>query len=179
MPETPDRSLKNRLTSAVAGVAPTIATALGGPLAGAAVATLRDKLFGEDASVGDRALEEALMAGDPETMLKVKEAEVSFRKAVLDAGLEARRIAAADRADARAREVATKDRTPAVLGTAVIGGFFAVLGIMLWRDVPTQAETEFSILLGALATMSAAVVNYYFGSSADSAEKTRLMGDLR
>ena len=31
-----------------------------------------------------------------------------------------------------------------------------------------------SIMLGALATMTAAVVNYFFGSSAGSREKTRL-----
>ena len=51
--------------------------------------------------------------------------------------------------------------------------------MMLLRQLPVEAETEFSIMLGALATMTAAVVNYYFGSSAESAEKTRAMGVLR
>ena len=46
---------------------------------------------------------------------------------------------------------------------------------MVARRLPPGAETEFSIMLGALATMTAAVVNYFFGSSAGSREKTRLM----
>jgi hypothetical protein len=46
---------------------------------------------------------------------------------------------------------------------------------MVARRLPPGAETEFSIMLGALATMTAAVVNYFFGSSAGSKEKTRLM----
>jgi hypothetical protein len=34
-------------------------------------------------------------------------------------------------------------------------------------------------MLGALATMTAAVVNYFFGSSAGSREKTRLLGEAK
>ncbi|MEM9840896.1 MAG: hypothetical protein AAF830_17325, partial [Pseudomonadota bacterium] len=62
------------------------------------------------------------------------------------------------------------------LAAAVVVGFFGVLATMLAVDVPTGAETEFSIMLGALATMAASVMNYYFGSSAGSKEKTLLLG---
>ena len=67
------------------------------------------------------------------------------------------------------------DWTPSVLGALVILGFFVVLGVMVAKKLPAGAETEFSIMLGALATMTAAVVNYFFGSSAGSREKTRLI----
>lgn len=67
------------------------------------------------------------------------------------------------------------DWTPSVIGAAIILGFFIVLGVMVARKLPPGAETEFSIMLGALATMTAAVVNYFFGSSAGSKEKTRLI----
>ena len=89
--------------------------------------------------------------------------------------MEERRIAAGDRADARARQTAMDDWTPTVLGALIIIGFFVVLGAMVTRNLPPGAETEFSIMLGALAAMTAAVVNYFFGSSAGSKEKTRLM----
>lgn len=174
-----DRSMKDRLKKALVGIAPTLASALGGPLAGAAVETLGRKVFGADAVSDPSEIERKILARDPAAMARIREAEAEFKTAVLKTNVEAEKIAADDRSNARAREIAIKDRTPAFLGFAVIGGFFVVVGIMLTREVPASAETEFSILLGALATMTAAVVNYYFGSSADSAEKTRLMGGLR
>lgn len=172
-----DETLRKRLARALGEVAPTLAGALGGPLAGAAASALSRAVTGEEGSEG--AVLDAVLAGEPSVLEAIRTAEFDFRKAVLSAEVEARRIAAADRADARARQVAVKDITPAVLGTGVIVGFFLVLGMMLTRQMPVEAETEFSIMLGALATMTAAVVNYYFGSSADSAEKTRVMGGLR
>jgi hypothetical protein len=50
---------------------------------------------------------------------------------------------------------------------------------MVSRKLPPGAETEFSIMLGALATMTAAVVNYFFGSSAGSREKTMLLSGVK
>jgi len=95
------------------------------------------------------------------------------------ASVEEARIDASDRASARARHQAMDDWTPAVLGSLIVIGFFTVLGVMVARKLPVGAETEFSIMLGALATMTAAVVNYFFGSSAGSKEKTRaLIGDI-
>lgn len=163
---------------AVSNVAPTLAAALGGPLAGAAVQAVAKAVTGDDAADEGEVLT-AVLQGDPRSLAELRLAEIDFRKAVLEADNEARRIAAGDRASARTRQQVLKDKTPAILGFGVIAGFFFVLGMMLLRELPTEAETEFSIMLGALATMTAAVVNYYFGSSADSAEKTRVLGGLR
>ena len=149
-----------------------MARALGGPLAGAAVEALRRVLTGEG---DEKSLAEAALAGDPEALARVREAEMGFRRAVLQAKLDAERIAAGDRADARAREAAVRDRTPALLACVVLAGFFGALCTMLLREMPDGSEPAFSIMLGALATMTAAVVNYYFGSSASSREKTALM----
>lgn len=173
-----DPGLRQRLARAVGQFAPTLAAALGGPLAGAAVEAVSKAVTGEEnASAG--VVLDAIVGRDPKALAALRQAEIDFRKAVLEADNDARRIAAADRADARARQKAIKDITPAILGLGVISGFFFVLATMLWRELPAEADTEFSIMLGALATMTAAVVNYYFGSSADSVEKTRVMSGLR
>ena len=173
-----DARLRDRLASAVGQFAPTLAAALGGPLAGAAAAAISSAVTGEEAAPSGVVLD-TIVGRDPKALAALRTAEIDFRRAVLAADNDARRIAAGDRADARARQKALRDITPALLGFGVIGGFFFVMATMLWRTLPTEAETEFSIMLGALATMTAAVVNYYFGSSADSAEKTRVMGGLR
>ncbi|GGY52560.1 hypothetical protein [Parvularcula lutaonensis] len=170
------KSTAERIRDAVSGVAPQLARALGGPLAETAAGMLAEVFLGRgEAEEGE--LLDAVLAAAPERLAALKLAEVEFRQAVLSAAGEAERIAAEDRADARAREVALKDRVPGALAVVVLAGFFSVLGVMLFVDVPDGAETEFSIMLGALATMSAAVMNYYFGSSASSREKTRMLRD--
>ena len=165
---------RGKIKRAIARAAPGLARALGGPLAGAAVEQLSRAIFG-DGAVDEDALAEALLAATPEQVLAIKKAEQDFQIALRQAGVEELRIAAGDRSSARERQIKMNDWTPSVLGAVVILGFFAVLGIMVAKKLPAGAETEFSIMLGALATMTAAVVNYFFGSSAGSREKTRLI----
>lgn len=166
-----------RLGDVVAEAAPTVAAALGGPLAGAAATILRRVVLGDEGG-SDEALSDVLLAGDPQTLLALRQAEHEFRRAVLDAEEEGARIAALDRDSARRREMTVRDKTPALLGTAVIGGFFAALALMLFRELPVGAEPVFAIMLGALSTMTGAVVNYYFGSSAGSKSKDKLLRAL-
>jgi hypothetical protein len=163
-----------RLARAVAGAAPSLASALGGPLAGAAAEAIGKAVLGDQKAPPD-AVEAAVETAAPETLLALRQADLEFRLALERARLEGERIAASDRADARARQIATQDRMPAMLGMGVIGGFFATLAVMLLAELPENAGPVFSIMLGALATMTAAVVNYYFGSSAGSREKTGLL----
>ncbi|MEM8770603.1 MAG: hypothetical protein AAGD92_03030 [Pseudomonadota bacterium] len=165
---------RSGLKKIIAGVAPQLAHALGGPFAGAAVTQISRAIFGA-ADVDENGLAEALTHATPEQWLALKKAEQEFQIALRDVQLEEQRVAAEDRANARARQVAFKDWTPSILGALIIVGFFVVLGVMVARRLPAGAETEFSIMLGALATMTAAVVNYFFGSSAGSKEKTRLI----
>jgi len=166
---------RGKIRRAIAGVAPSLARALGGPLAGAAVQHISNAVFGEP-GLDETRLSQAIAGASPEQWLALQRAERDFARALREADVEERRIAAGDRADARARQAAMADWTPTALGGLIIIGFFAVLGAMVGRNLPSGAETEFSIMLGALATMTAAVVNYFFGSSAGSKEKTRLIG---
>lgn len=169
---------RGRLKRAVAKAAPEIARSLGGPLAGAAVAAAARAVLGKEA-VEEEALAEAVEKATPEQIVALVRADNEFRIALRNAAVEEQRIDAADRASARERQRAMTDWTPTALGALIIGGFFLTLGAMVAKRLPPGAETEFSIMLGALATMTAAVVNYFFGSSAGSREKTRLLGEAK
>ncbi|MEM8988674.1 MAG: hypothetical protein AAGC95_18345 [Pseudomonadota bacterium] len=158
----------------VRGAAPQLAKALGGPLAGVAVKAAAERVLGA-AGAAEADLAEALSAPTAEHLHALREAEKAFLADMRRLDIDLERIAAGDRANARARQAQLGDRTPSVLGVAVIVGFFGVLIGMLSGALPDGAETEFSIMLGALATMTAAVVNYFFGSSAGSARKTDLL----
>lgn len=169
---------RGRIRNAIANTAPRIAGALGGPLAASAVTALSRAIFGNEYT-GEAALGAALENMSADQIVALKHAELEFEAALAAAAVEEARIAAGDRASARARQQGLRDIAPTVLGGLIVGGFFAVLGAMVTRRLPTGAESEFSIMLGALATMTAAVVNYYFGSSAGSKEKTRLIASAR
>lgn len=173
-----EKVARGRIKRAIAATAPKLAEALGGPLAGSAVASLSRAIFGSE-TAGEDALGDALGALSADQIVALKRAELEFETVLANAAVEEARIDAGDRASARARQQALRDRTPTVLGGLIIGGFFVVLAAMVMRRLPVGAETEFSIMLGALATMTAAVVNYFFGSSAGSKEKTRLMAARR
>lgn len=169
------KAARGRLKRAVASAAPEIAGALGGPLAGAAAAAVARAIFGKEAASED-ALADAVEKASPEQLIALARADSEFRIAMRKADVEEARVDASDRASARARQQAMQDWTPSVLGALIIAGFFLTLAAMVSKRLPPGAETEFSIMLGALATMTAAVVNYFFGSSAGSREKTRLLG---
>ena len=71
----------NELLGLLKGIAPTLATAVAGPLGGAAVTALANK-FGVSDSVD--AVAKAI-AGDPKAAEKLAEMELEFTKVVLDA----------------------------------------------------------------------------------------------
>jgi hypothetical protein len=86
------------------------------------------------------------------------------------------KIAADDRASAREREAKTGDSiTPRLIAVCVIAGFFTVLLGMMFLDTPKESREPLLILLGSLGAAFTAVIGYYFGSTANSAEKTRLL----
>jgi len=88
---------------------------------------------------------------------------------------ERERIAADDRASARAREIAVKDWIPGLLSIGVTCGFFGILAYMLRFGTPKEGGEALLVMLGSLGTAWGAVMNYYFGSSKSSADKTALL----
>lgn len=158
--------------SILSTVAPGLATALGGPLAGVAVRTLSQVLLGT-ADGSPEAVEKAVLAADPAMLAQIKQAELQFQKDMKALEIDLARIDAADRDSARRREVDTRSYAPAVLATVVVIGFFGIL----WALVSGKAimPKEYELLVGGLiGTLGSAVIqvfNYYFGSSAGSAAK--------
>lgn len=160
--------------SIVGTVAPTIATALGGPLAGTAVKAISNAVLGRDAPEDEVA--EAIKNADPETLLKLKEADQQYKIEMQKLGVRVEEIHASDRDSARQRQTKMRDWTPSILGALIILGFFSVLGAMMAWEMPTTSKDVLQIMLGALGTMSASVVAYFFGSSAGSQRKNELLG---
>lgn len=159
----------------VGAVAPTLATALGGPLAGIAVKTIATQLLGN--SEGTEEDVAAAMAGaDPQTLLKLKEIDAEFKKTMIDAGVKLEEIAAGDRDSARNREVNAHDSwTPRILAAVVVTGFFLCVYAILGGHVADLKDPLIAGLIGTMVGYTSAkadqVISYYFGSSASSKAK--------
>lgn len=165
------------LLNLVKTVAPSIATAVGGPLAGMATRAISEALLGKPDGTEDE-LAEAAKNATPEQLLALKQAEQNFviRMRELDVDLE--RIANQDRGSAREREIKTGDYTPKLLAAAVTFGFFGVLFWMIAYGLPVNGGEAMLVMLGTLGTAWGAIVSYYFGSSAGSREKTQAMNRI-
>jgi hypothetical protein len=164
-------------------LAPTIAAAAGGPLAGTAVSAI-EGVFGLNKGTADLTTRQddvaaAIAGATPDQLLALKKADNDFLVQMQELEFkDAEAIAALnvqDRSSARSREVSTKDLTPRFLAGGVTLGFFTVLLYMLTHDVPATTQTTLNLMLGSLGTAWIGIINYYFGSSSGSAAKTALL----
>lgn len=159
-------NLGEKARAIIGKIAPTVGAALGGPF-GALAGNILGGLLGGD----ERAIEQAVLSGNPDALAKVRIAEIELQKRLEELGVRDLELSNEDRASARSRQERLRDVTPAVLAGAITVGFFGVLGYMLVEGVPANAEALY-IMLGSLGTAWASVVAYFFGSSAGSKDKT-------
>ena len=151
-------------------IAPGIATALGGPLAGLAV-TVISKALGIDEKDVQKTIETGKLSA--EQLASLKQAEIELQAKAQELGLDFEKLATEDRKSARDMQIATKSIIPAVLAIGVTVGFFAIL-IGLMTDNVTKSDALL-LMLGSLGTAWTAIVSFYFGSSAHSEKQTEML----
>jgi len=167
-----------QLLNLVRTVAPSIASAVGGPLAGMATKAISEALLGKPDGSEEELLQAAAKA-TPEQLLALKKAENDFALQMRELDIDLERIASEDRDSARNREIKTKDWTPKILAGGITAGYFGVLFYMLTHGLPTTGGSEaMLVMLGTLGTAFGGVMAYYFGSSAGSKEKTEALNRM-
>jgi hypothetical protein len=160
--------------SLIGSVAPTLATALGGPLAGMATKALSQALLGnEDGSDDD--IQAALRTASPEQLAAVKKIDADFRVQMKSLDIDLEALAVDDRKSARSMQTETRDFIPRLLAVSVTVGFFAILIYMLVYGLPTTGNEALLLLLGALQTAWGGIIAFYFGSSSGSQKKDQMI----
>jgi len=154
-------------------IAPTIGTALAGPLGGAAASFLADKLGIQKKTI--EAVSSAISGSKmtPEQITSVKLAELEFQKFLEQNNIDLAKLDVENTKSARDMQVETKSKTPEILSFVVTFGFFGVLAYMLTME--SKPGESLLIMLGSLGTAWAAIVNFWFGSTAGSSRKTELL----
>ena len=155
-------------------VAPTLATALGGPLAGLAVKSLSKALLGAE-DFSEEAVMDAMATASPEQLAAVKKIDADFKVQMKSLDIDLERISVDDRKSARDMQKETRDWIPRALAVSVTAGFFAILIYMLVYGLPTTGNEALLLLLGALQTAWGGIIAFYFGSSSGSQKKDAMI----
>lgn len=181
-----------KVASTVGKVAPLVGTAFGGPLgtvAGGVVSAVCS-LFDVDPNdpAAPEMLDQAIQT-DPNAALKLREFQLNNKVELEKIALQRDQAYLADRQDARARQVAVekatgkKDVNLYILAYMFVFGFFVTIIIMTWlslagrlpADMPQYVTFLLGSLFGALTAGVTSVVQYFFGSSKGSSDKTALL----
>ena len=152
-------------------IAPTIASALGGPLAGLAVTALSKAL-----NVAPHEVNDIITTGklNADQLAQVKIAEIELQKQAQSLGLNFAEIEEKNQESARNMQIATQSKIPAILASITTVGFFGIL-ILLFFNKVDPTNNALMIMLGSLGTAWTGVIGFYFGSSAGSQVKDQML----
>lgn len=151
-------------------IAPTIATALGGPLAGLAIEAV-SKAIGIDPKDVQSTISEGKLSADQ--IMLLKQAEIQMAARAQEMGLDFAKLNVEDRKSAREMQAETRSYIPAILSITVTLGFFGILIGMMTETFKTS--DALMLMLGSLGTAWTGIIAFYFGSSAGSQAKDDLL----
>jgi len=151
-------------------IAPTLATAIGGPF-GTMAYGLAAKVMAITPEEAQRTIESGKLTA--EQIASVQLAEIEIKAKAQELGLDFAKVAADDRKSARDMQTTTRSMLPPILAILVTLGFFGILiGMMTKTFVTSDALL---LMLGSLGTAWTGIIAFYFGSSAGSQAKNELL----
>ena len=152
-------------------IAPTIATALGGPLAGLAIEAV-SKAIGIDPKDVQSTISEGKLSSDQ--IMLLKQAEIQMAARAQEMGLDFAKLSNEDRKSARDMQAATKSKLVPFLAIVIVMSFIGV--VISTLAGATKVESVLAgTLIGYLSAKAEQVIAFYFGSSAGSQKKDELL----
>jgi hypothetical protein len=165
--------------------APWIGTAISLAVPGAApIVGIASKLLstglGKDVPANPDKIADAIgtAMADPAQLAVIKKIDDDFAAQMRQMGIQEitdlEKVAASDRSDARAMQVATRSKVVPAIAIAFVVGFFLVTGLKLFHVITVSDQTV-NDLITTLRDGLMLILAYYFGSSAGSDRKTELL----
>lgn len=159
-------------------IAPTVASAMLGPLGGVAVAAI-GKIIGVDGATQAQ-ITKAFQDGKitPEHLAAIKELELKYQAEEAERGFRYADLAFRDRDSARQMQIQTRSQTPAILTWVIVILVIGLEGALLFYGVPEQVSDIIAgRVLGTLDTSLALVLAYWFGSNSGSERTKELLAN--
>jgi hypothetical protein len=149
----------------IKSILPTIGTLLGGPLGGAAVEAV-GKALGMSEATTDK-VQKALSSGNlsADQMAALQAADIQLKTRMAELGIDAEKIAQADRESARTMQVRTGSWVPASLAVVLTICYLTIICCLLTGDMKLWENPTLTLLLGGLTTGFTSVLSFYFGAS--------------
>lgn len=110
-----------------------------------------------------RVLESGTLTAEQIAALQAADLQLKTRMAEL--GIDAEKLAAEDRSNARGMQITTGSWVPPVLACVVTVGFFGILFGLLTGELKLWESTTLSLLIGSLSTAFSSVLAFYYGAS--------------
>lgn len=153
-------------------LAPTVAAALGGPLAGIAVKAIGSAMGWTDATKDD--VTKMLTTGQlsAEQVAAVRKAELELKQHESDNNFKFAELDVRDRESARQMQISNKSMTPEILSWLIVAATIGLEGYVLLVGLPTSApELVVGRILGTLDTAFTGVLAYWLGSTVSARMK--------
>ena len=141
-------------------VGPSLASAVGGPLAGSAVAMIAEKLGVKNDPV---AVEKRLANPTPEDLVELKALDVELEAKMAEAGIALARLENAARQDAR--QHFSKDWTSRLIAILLVVGFICYIMVITIQPPTENSEAVINLILGYTGGLVSAIVSFYFGAA--------------
>lgn len=142
----------------VGAVAPTIGSAIGGPV-GAGAGKILAQVLGVPAE--PQAVQKALSEATPEQLAEIKKADLAYKTRLAELEVDIFALETADIQDARKNA----DWTPKVLAMLAFLFFGGYVTLVTVQPPDANSEAVINLVLGYLGGVVSAVVSFYFGAS--------------
>jgi len=148
------------LKGIVSAVAPTLGTALGGPLGGTAAKAISAVL---GCKSDPQSIEKAVASASPEQLVEIKKAELDFEAKMAEMEVDIFNLETQDVQDAR--KAFASDWTPRIFGLFSLCGFLGYIFLVTIQPPDANSDTIVSLVLGYLGGLVSGISSFYFGAS--------------
>jgi hypothetical protein len=153
-------------------IAPTIATAVGGPFGTMAYGLIAHqlKISPDDAKA---TIEAGKLTADQ--IASVQLAEIEIKAKAQELGLNFEQLAVADRKSARDMQITTQSKIPPMLAVLIVIAWATIQGFLLTHVIDASMRELVARVLGTLDGALMLVLSFYFGSSSSSDSKDSML----
>lgn len=142
-------------------------------MGGVAMKFMADKFVGGDTGK----IEDFLLSANPETLQALKVAEIEFKRDMAELNVNLEELEVKDREGARDLAKEKGLAVQATISAVYSAGYFGIFYMFISGavNIPPEHVGLVSTLLGALSAAQLQIMNFWFGSSRGSKEKTAIL----